>query len=99
MRIIAGSHRSRVIETVAGTQTRPTSDKAKGAVFSKLGAFFDGGTMLDLFAGSGNMGLEAISRGMEHVIFNDNSREAVSMIKKNLKTLQMEQHSTVYRCV
>lgn len=66
MRIVAGKFRSRVIEAVDGDATRPTLDKVKEAVFSRIGPYFDGGEMLDLFGGSGNMSLEAISRGISH---------------------------------
>ena len=66
MRIVAGKFRSRVIEAVDGDATRPTLDKVKEAVFSRIGPYFDGGEMLDLFGGSGNMSLEAISRGIFH---------------------------------
>ena len=62
MRITAGKHRSRVLKSLEGDNTRPTTDKVKEAVFSKLGPYFEGGSILDLFGGSGAISLEAISR-------------------------------------
>ncbi len=62
MRIIAGEFASRRLETKKGNATRPTLDKVKEAVFSSLGGYFDGGNVLDLYAGSGAVGLEALSR-------------------------------------
>ena len=64
MRIVAGKYRSRRIETRSSNETRPTLDKVREAVFSALGGSFDGGAFLDLYAGSGANGLEALSRGM-----------------------------------
>lgn len=96
MRIIAGTHRSRVIKTLSGTNTRPTSDKAKGAVFSKLGSYFNGGTMLDLFSGSGSMGYEAISRGMEYVILNDFNKDAVKIIQENVHNFKMDNQCMIW---
>ena len=71
MRIIAGEFSSRTIKTLKGTATRPTLDKVREAVFSSLGGFFDGGKMLDLYAGSGAVGIEALSRGMSFAYFVD----------------------------
>ena len=73
MRIIAGMYSSRRLETLPGNKTRPTLDKVKEAVFSSLGSMFDGGNVLDLYAGSGAIGLEAISRGFDHAVLVDNN--------------------------
>jgi len=96
MRIVAGEFRSRVISAVEGNTTRPTTDKIKEAVFSRIGPYFDGGNMLDLFGGSGNMSLEAISRGMEHALVCDVSHAAVSTIRKNVKTLDVASRVTIW---
>ena len=88
MRIIAGKYRSRILKTLKSDQTRPTLDKVKEAVFSKLGSYFDGGTCLDLFSGSGAIGLECISRGMDEAYMIDNNYEAVNIIKENVNALQ-----------
>ena len=77
MRIVAGTYRSRVIQAVEGNSTRPTQAKIKEAIFSRIGPYFDGGVMLDLFAGSGNMGFEAISRGIDSVVFCDSGYKAI----------------------
>jgi 16S rRNA (guanine966-N2)-methyltransferase len=97
MRIVAGEFRSRVISAVEGNTTRPTTDKIKEAVFSRIGPYFDGGNMLDLFGGSGNMSLEAISRGMEHALVCDVSHAAVSTIRKNVKTLDVASRVTIWK--
>lgn len=88
MRIIAGMYSSRRLETLPGNKTRPTLDKVKEAVFSSLGSLFDGGNVLDLYAGSGAIGLEAISRGFDHAVLVDNNHQACGVIKKNIDTLQ-----------
>lgn len=88
MRIIAGKYKSRQIKQPKGKQTRPTADKIKEAVFHKMGPFFNGGLGLDLFAGSGNLGIEAMSRGFEQMIFIDNSNQAIQAIRENCKMLE-----------
>ncbi|MFR5599976.1 MAG: RsmD family RNA methyltransferase, partial [Holdemania filiformis] len=98
MRIVAGKFRSRLIQAPKGDQTRPTLDKVKEAVFSRIGPYFDGGIMLDLFAGSGSMGLEALSRGIEHVYFVDRSPAAAAVIKANIASLQVEAQCDVWKC-
>lgn len=97
MRIIAGTLKSRVIKPVPGRQTRPTSDKVKEAIFHKLGPFFEGGLALDLFAGSGSLGIEAISRGMDHVVFVENAHQAVRIIRDNTQKLKIESQSEVIK--
>ncbi|MGM0495897.1 MAG: RsmD family RNA methyltransferase, partial [Bacillota bacterium] len=71
LRVIAGKFKSRKIKEVKSKLTRPTTDKNKEVLFNLLGQFFSGGAVLDLFAGSGSLGIEAISRGMESVDFVD----------------------------
>src|SRR5699024_1817508 len=97
MRIIAGTLKSRIIKPVQGKQTRPTSDKVKEAIFHKLGPFFEGGLALDLFAGSGSLGIEAISRGMDHVIFVENAHQAVRIIRDNTQKLNVESKSDIIK--
>ena len=87
MRIIAGKHRSRQLESVPSNKTRPTLDQVKESLFQRIGPFFEGGTLLDLFAGSGSIGLEALSRGMERVTMVDQQRRAIETIKKNVSAL------------
>jgi len=97
MRIIAGDFRSRKLKTLEGEATRPTSDRVKEAIFSSIGPYFDGGCVLDLFAGSGAIGLEALSRGMSKAYFADASSEAVRVIYDNIRTLNVEEHCTVWK--
>lgn len=95
MRIIAGRFGSRRIESPAGMSTRPTLDKVREAVFSSLGGSFEGGNVLDLYAGSGANGLEALSRGMENAVFVDIDRRAVSVIRKNIDSLGVRKECRV----
>lgn len=97
MRVIAGKLKGRKIEAVKGDNTRPTSDKIKETIFNVMGQFFDGGTALDLFAGSGNLGIEALSRGIESAIFIDADFQAVKTIKQNIQTLDLTEQTDVYR--
>ncbi len=97
MRVVAGKYGSRPLQAVKGDQTRPTSDKVKGAVFSTLGGFFNGGRMLDCYAGTGSMALEAVSRGMDHADLVDDSMQAIRTIKDNIKSLKAEKECTVIK--
>ena len=96
MRIIAGTHRSRRFDAPSGRNTRPTLDKVREAVFSSLGGFFDGGNVLDLYAGSGAIGFESLSRGMDHAVFADSDRNAAAVIRKNAESLGFTEQCTVY---
>ena len=97
MRIIAGDFRGRQIQTIKGDATRPTSDKVKESIFNMIGQFFDGGFVLDLFAGSGNLGIEALSRGADTAVFVDASMNAIKMIKGNIGNLKLENRAQIYR--
>lgn len=88
MRIIAGKHRGRVLKEFKGRDIRPTSDRAKEALFNILQFEISGCTFLDLYSGTGGIGLEAISRGAEKVVFVDNSKESVKLLKENLAYLK-----------
>lgn len=83
MRIITGKARGTKLNTLAGEATRPTAERTKEAVFSMLQNEISGARVLDLFAGSGQLGLEALSRGAEKAVFNDSSREAAAIIRAN----------------
>lgn len=89
--------KGRSLKAVAGTSTRPTTDKVKESIFNMIGPYFDGGRGLDLFAGSGGLGIEALSRGFEHCIFVDRDFKAIQTVKSNLKTLELTKHAQVYR--
>lgn len=84
MRVITGTARGRKLETLEGEAVRPTTDKVKEAIFSAIQFDIQGRIFLDLFAGSGQMGIEAISRGAVSATFADASMKAVNVIRKNL---------------
>jgi 16S rRNA (guanine(966)-N(2))-methyltransferase RsmD len=86
MRIISGFFKSRKISIPPGTSIRPTADKVKGAIFNIIGSITDF-SVLDLYAGSGNLGLEALSRGAKTVTWVDHSFKSISTIKANIKAL------------
>ena len=88
MRIVAGKYGSRPLKSCKGDTTRPTADKVKGAVFSSLGDSFDSGRMLDCYSGTGNMALEALSRGMKFATMVEKDRMALNVIRENVKSLQ-----------
>ncbi len=87
MRIIAGKHRGRVLAEFRGKEVRPTSDRVKESLFQILTPRLFGAHVLDLFTGSGALGIEALSRGAASVHFNDSSRESLALCKKNLASL------------
>ena len=89
MRIITGTAKGRRLETLEGDATRPTSERIKGAIFSSIQFECEGRAVLDLFAGSGQMGLEALSRGAERATFIDSSREAMEIVKKNASNTKL----------
>jgi 16S rRNA (guanine966-N2)-methyltransferase len=89
MRIIAGSRKGARIAAPKGLDTRPTGDRVREAVFNLVGPV-DGADVLDLYAGSGAMGLEALSRGAERVTFVESDREAAETILRNLDKLRLE---------
>lgn len=83
MRIIAGSARGRRLKELPGMDTRPTTDKVKESIFNIIQFDIEGRRVLDLFAGTGQLGCEALSRGAAYVTFVDQSREAVRVVKEN----------------
>lgn len=89
MRIIAGERRGKALLSPAGTEVRPTTNMVKESVFNILQFNIEGRRFLDLFAGSGQMGLEALSRGAREAVFVDSSREAVRVIEKNLSLIHI----------
>ena len=89
MRITTGKLRHRIIKMTNLETTRETQDKVRMAIFNMLGQYFDGGKCLDLFAGSGAMGIEAYSRGMEYVYLNDLNKDALKVCKENCQSLDI----------
>ena len=90
MRVVAGTYGGRRLVAPAGSETRPTSDRVREALFSVLGATVDDARVLDLFAGSGALGIEALSRGARSAVFVDSSRKAIEAVKTNLAALGIE---------
>ena len=95
MRIITGRARGIQLVTLEGDMTRPTSERAKMAIFSSLQFELEGRRVLDLFAGSGQMGLEAVSRGATHAVLVDQSKDAVKVITKNAEKTRLAEDCTV----
>lgn len=95
MRVIAGSHRGRRLSGPQGTALRPTSDKVRGALFSILGTQVTGGRFLDLYAGTGAVGIEALSRGAATVTFVESDPMALQLLRKNLQTCRLLDRSQI----
>ncbi|MFN7250961.1 MAG: 16S rRNA (guanine(966)-N(2))-methyltransferase RsmD [Anaerobacillus sp.] len=97
MRVISGTCKGRPLKPVPGQTTRPTTDKVKEAIFNIIGPFFEGGQGLDLYAGSGGLGIEALSRGMEKMVFVDQNPKAIEVVKLNLSACRFEGNAELYR--
>lgn len=97
MRIIAGFVKGHPIKPVPGKKTRPTADRVKEAIFSVLAYRVSGARCLDLFAGTGNLGLEAISRGASYVLWVDESAAAVKTMKENINNLNIAYGGQVWK--
>lgn len=96
-RVITGTARGTMLRTPKGLNTRPTPDRVKEALFSILADRVYGASMLDLFAGSGQMGIEALSRGAGHVLFVDNADESIECIHTNLAKTRLADKATIRR--
>lgn len=97
MRVIAGTARSLQLVTPEGDNTRPTTDRIKETLFNMIQCDFPGRVFVDLFAGSGGIGIESLSRGASKAYFIDNDKEAISCIEKNLKHCHLEHLSCVLK--
>ena len=95
MRIISGSARGRKLKELQGTDTRPTTDKVKESLFNIIQFDIEGRRVLDLFAGTGQLGLEALSRGAERCTFVDQRREAAALVRENVKLCRFEDRAQV----
>ena len=95
MRVITGAARGRKLETLSGSDVRPTTDVVKEAVFSIIQFLVEGRVFLDAFAGSGQMGIEALSRGAKCAYFLDSSRKSTDMVRKNLKATDLSDKAVV----
>ena len=84
MKIVSGIYGGRPLKTLEGKTTRPTSDKVRGAIFNMIGPYFEGGRVLDLYAGSGGLSIEAVSRGMSSAVLVERDRKAQAVIAENI---------------
>jgi 16S rRNA (guanine966-N2)-methyltransferase len=89
LRVIAGEYRGRRLDRIEGMDIRPTSDKVKGSLFNILGDSVIDSAFLDLFGGTGGIGIEALSRGAEHVVFIDTDIKSIKVLKGNLEHLNI----------
>lgn len=97
MRVIAGTARGHRLQSVSGDATRPITDRVKEALFNILGDFIVGARILDLFAGTGAVGIEALSRGAAEVVFIDKSPVALRTVRANLQHTRLAEHAIVLR--
>ena len=98
MKIITGIARGMNLETLEGDATRPTSQRVKEAVFSMIQFDIEGASVLDLFAGSGQLGLEALSRGAKKATFCDSSRDAIDIVMRNAKKTRLFDKCRISAC-
>lgn len=97
MRVITGSARGAKLRTLEGLSTRPTSDWVKEAIFNIIQFDIEGRRVLDLFGGSGQLAIEALSRGAAYAVLVDQNPQAVSVIKENLKKTKLDQKASVFQ--
>ncbi len=95
MRVITGSARGRRLRTLEGMDVRPTTDKVKEAIFSIVQFDIEGSAVLDLFSGSGQMGIEALSRGANSCVFIDNSRASLEVTRENIAAVGFQKQASV----
>jgi 16S rRNA (guanine966-N2)-methyltransferase len=95
MRVIGGEFRSRVLKSLPGVDVRPTPDRLREALFSILAPRIDGLVFTDLYAGTGAVGIEALSRGAARAVFVETNRAAIQVIRANLKSLGLEDRAQV----
>lgn len=96
MRITAGEFRGRVLKAPKGVSTRPTASRLREALFNIAAGRIEGAALLDLFAGSGMVGFEALSRGASSVVFVEEDRKALQVIEENAKLLRVEEQVKLY---
>jgi 16S rRNA (guanine966-N2)-methyltransferase len=95
MRVIAGTYRSRILKSLKGPALRPTSDRLRETLFNVLGAGIAGSRFLDIFAGTGAVGIEALSRGAAEAVFIESHPPAAKLIRSNLDSLGIQSRTTV----
>ncbi len=97
MRVITGTAKGIHLKTLEGLDVRPTTDRVKEGMFSSIQFDISGSTVLDLFAGSGQLGIEALSRGAKQAVFVDHSPQAIRVIRENLKKTGLQGRAQVYQ--
>src|ERR1700761_7393171 len=95
MRVIGGEFRSRTLKSGPGLDVRPTPDRLRETLFDILGPRVEGATFADVYAGTGAVGIEALSRGAAHAYFLERNRKALDVIRENLAALGLESRATV----
>ena len=95
MRVITGTARGRRLKSLEGLDTRPTADRVKEGIFNIIQFDLEGRRVLDLFAGTGQMGIEALSRGAASAVFVEQRRDAATIVRDNLKTTQLDSRARV----
>jgi 16S rRNA (guanine(966)-N(2))-methyltransferase RsmD len=95
MRVIGGEFRSRRLQSIPGSEVRPTADKMRETLFNILGPEIEGSVFVDAYAGTGAVGIEALSRGARHVVFIEKDRDTANLIKSNLAALKAEARARV----
>ncbi|MCD8342345.1 MAG: 16S rRNA (guanine(966)-N(2))-methyltransferase RsmD [Clostridiales bacterium] len=95
MRVITGTAKGRKLGELTGSDTRPTYDRVKEGIFNTIQFDIEGRNVLDLFGGTGQLGIECLSRGAARCVFVDQRRDAVKLIKENLRATELERNATV----
>lgn len=96
MRVIAGTAKRIQLKTIEGMDTRPTTDRIKETLFNMISAYLADSCFLDLFSGSGAIGIEALSRGAKRAVFVEQSKKATECIKENLKNTKLSEQAVIY---
>lgn len=96
MRVIAGSAKRMPLKTMEGLETRPTTDRIKETLFNMISEYLADSNFLDLFSGSGGIGIEALSRGAASAVFVEQNKKAMNCIRENLKFTRLEDRAEVY---
>ena len=98
MRVISGKAKGSKLKALEGLNTRPTSDRIKESLFNIIAPYIQESNVLDLFSGTGNLAIEALSRGAKSAVLIDQSHDAYKTIKYNLEHTKLQQYATVYNC-
>ncbi len=97
LRIISGKYKGRRLKSLKGDNTRPTTDKVKESMFNIIGPYFDGGVVLDLYSGSGSLGIEAVSRGMDKAVLSEMNFGAIKVIQENVAITKEPENFEIWK--